>query len=283
MMLKICLDILPDEEHRAWLEAKALEVSTGAKASKFYLAFSSAPRKTSKAPLTLRLAQLEQLRSLQPAFNPATWTIDELCRVTLMTCLPTETNHEVLEKLFGTADMRESVALYKGLSFLENAEAFRLRAIDGLRTNITPVFDAIALDNPYAEKYFAEQPWNQMVLKAMFMERPLYRIYGLDRRRNKTLALILRDYAHERWSAHRSVSTELWRNAVGFIDAPLLEDLQRVLNEGTGRERFAAALAIRESGLAEADTILDKAGIAPADLPEWDELGRAEEADKTLG
>jgi hypothetical protein len=281
-MLQICLDILETEKSQHWFSEKVRQVSDGAKAGQFYLAFSSVPRRTSKAGLSLSEEQLQKLRAIQPAFNPSTWTIDELCRVTLMTCLPLDSNHATLEIFFDTADMRESVALYKGLSFLRNAEKFKLRAIDGLRTNITPVFDAIALDNPFASNYFEEPEWNQMVLKAIFMERPIYRIYGIDQGRNKTLALILQDYAHERWSAHRSVSPELWRNVSGYLDSDISKDLERIMKEGTQLERFAAAKALAGGDWAGGKAALERAKIVTIDLPSWDEIGQNLEAEKTF-
>ncbi|MFT5998448.1 MAG: hypothetical protein ACI81P_000901 [Neolewinella sp.] len=282
MMLNICLDVLLTEKSQNWFSEKVRQISEGAKDSQFYLAFSSVPRRTSKGELSLNEEQLRKLRAIQPAFNPSTWTIDELCRVTLMTCLPSDSNQAILEKLFNTADMRESVALYKGLSFLKNAEDFKLRAIDGLRTNITPVFDAIAMDNPFASNYFEEPAWNQMVLKAIFMERPIYRIYGVDQGRNKTLALILQDYAHERWSAHRSVSPELWRNVSGYVDDALSEDLERIMREGTPLERFAAAKVLAACDLGEGKAALERAEIEAANLPSWEEIGASYEGQRTI-
>ena len=235
----------------------------------FYLAFSGTPRKVSKVPLQLEEAQISALRTINPAFNLETWTVDELCRVALMTALPARKNKEILDKLFSTADMRESVALFKGLIYLDNANAFVLRAIDGLRTNIQHVFDAIALDNCFPSKYFEEAPWNQMVLKALFMDRPIYRIDQLDERKNATLAAILHDYAHERWSAHRKVSPELWRSIVGFVDEAISDDLKKVIAEGDKIEVAAAKRVVLESGLANEFGIGDILDV----LPTWDEIG----------
>ena len=55
-----------------------------------------------------------------------------------------------------------------------------------------------------------------MILKAIFIERPLYKIYGLDKRMNKPLAEMLVAYVNERWAAGRDVTPELWRLVVPF-------------------------------------------------------------------
>ncbi len=217
------------------------------------------------------------MQAIQPAFNLSTWTVDELARVAFMSCLPTENNQATLGKLIDAADMRESVALYKGLIFLDNAEEFTLRAIDGLRTNISHVFDAIALDNAFPTQYFEEDPWNQMVLKALFMQRPIYRIWDLDERRNKTLALIMRDYAQERWSGHRQVSPELWRSVAGYGDENFLPEFDKMLKSEYELEQFAAAKAIIESKLPQSESMLQAAGINKDSLPSWDEIGRQAE------
>ena len=106
------------------------------------------------------------------------------------------------------------------------------------------VFEAVAHRSPYPKEQFAENRWNHMVLKALFVGSTLHPIQGLDERANPTLARMLCDYAHERWAAGRPVSPELWRCVGPHADAEALADLQRVLATGGAIERQAAALAL---------------------------------------
>ncbi|MEL6275889.1 MAG: EboA domain-containing protein [Bacteroidota bacterium] len=272
----ICKEVLQSSEGFTWFQQTMEKIGDDTtKPSQFYLSFSRAPRKLSKGPLQLSEEQVNTFKRINPGFILDGWTIDELCRIAFMTQLPVQTNQTVLEKLFSTADLRESVALYKGVYYLDNASDFIQRVIEGLRTNIQQVFDAIALDNPFPLTYFAELPWNQMVLKALFMERPIYRIFGLDERSNATLATILQDYAHERWSAGRSVSPELWRGVVGYLNASILSDVKRVLGAGQELEKFAAARVLLDSGVEEGAQLIANYGLSTESLPSWDEIGVA--------
>jgi hypothetical protein len=79
---------------------------------------------------------------------------------------------------------------------------------------------------------------------------------GLERRANVELARMLCDYAHERWSAGRPVSPELWRCVGPHAHGEMLRDLGRVLEKGTGAERTAAALALASSPDPEATALL---------------------------
>jgi hypothetical protein len=54
-----------------------------------------------------------------------------------------------------------------------------------------PVFEAVAHRNPYPQETFAEDAWNQMVVKAFFIGSTLWSIQGLDERANPRLARML--------------------------------------------------------------------------------------------
>lgn len=182
-----------------------------------------------------------------------------------------------LEQLFSTAEMGELVALYAGLPLLPYPEAYKLRAAEGIRTNIGTVFEAIALDNPYPADYLEEGAWNQMVLKTVFVGKPLYRIYGLEKRSNPTLARILSDYAHERWAAGRTVTPELWRPVGPFLNQELIEDIRKLFTHPDPVQQEAAALACSQGSFIQAKELLDahpvlKNKIETGDL-NWDYIG----------
>lgn len=198
----------------AWLDNKCQQIADGAARRVVFTAFSAVPRYVGKENLFLTLEQLQSAQEVRSHWHPHFWTCDGAARTLLLLALPHNSAEEylqVLEQLFTTADMGELVALYQALPLLPYPEQYRLRAAEGLRSNIIPVFNAIALNNPYPQDYFDELAWNQMVLKALFVGSPLRLIQGLELRANPTLAQMLTDYANERLAANRSVSPELWQ------------------------------------------------------------------------
>jgi hypothetical protein len=275
---KVLFDVLKlhlrEEDELPWVEKKLAQLRDDFKARSFFLAFSSCPRFIQKEKLTFSTDQLQKINEAYPNFEAQTWSKEELVRVLFMCQIPVAENHQVLDTLFSTADIKETVALYKGLLFLENADSFALRAREGLRTNMTDVFDAIALHNPFPFLYLSEEAWSHMVLKAMFMGRPLYKVYQIEKRKNKKLALIFLDYAHERWSAHRKVSPELWRFVSGFVDDQFFEDIKRTIQEGEELERLAAIKALRESDYPAGQEWLSQKGLDQEALPSWDDIGK---------
>lgn len=242
-----------------WLQKQIERIGTEAIPSKFFLAFSQASRFFNKEKLELSSDQIQQAEKLVSGFQPHYWDQLQTARTVLMLTYPQEKESwfAAMNQLFETADMSEHQALFGALPLMPFQEELIPRAIDGLRTNISSVFDAIALHNPFPEKYFPEANWNQMVLKAIFMQRPLYKIQGLEERRNSALASIVRDFAHERWAAGREVMPEIWRLVSPFINEEYFKDLKKVLATQDELQIKAALLALRESAYLPAEELLE--------------------------
>lgn len=241
-----------------WLQKQLENLKTE---KDFYLAFSVAPRLTGKKLLSFSKADLQEAQSLRPGFDPRYWTADQVTRALLVLHIPHETPEalvSILNKVFSTADLNELATLYASLPLLPYPEHHVKRAAEGVRTTMTQVFDAIALNNPYPHDYLPEEAWNQLVLKSIFNVRPLYQIFGLDNRRNEALAHIAIDYAHERWAAGRTLTPELWRLVGPFIKPANLADVKRLLTSSEEIQRKAALLALSESKLLEAQELLDQ-------------------------
>jgi len=264
-----------------WLTGKLKLVAAPSGSGKdFYLAFSSVPRYMGKVPLQLSEADLVEAQRIRKGFSPANWTTDQAARTLLILTLPHTDKEEFLtqiNKLFSTADMGELVALYAAMPLLPFPEDFKSRAAEGFRTNMSNVFEAVALDNPYPADYLDEGAWNQMVLKTVFVGKPIYRIYGIDQRSNAKLAHILSDYAHERWAAGRTVSPELWRPVGPFIDDIIIKDIKRLFSHSEEIQHEAAALACAQSSYPEAVELLNahphlKKRIDAGELT-WDLIG----------
>lgn len=255
------LKLSVSEEALAWLEHKQSQITNNAPVKVFLTAFSAVPRYLGKDNLQLKSQDLAIANDLISGWFPGDWTVDQAGRALLVLALPHDHHADYvrsLDQVFSTADMGELIALYQSLPLLPHPELHRQRAAEGIRSNMSNVFQAIALRNPYPAKYLDDIAWNQMVLKALFVGSPLHLIWGLDRRANPELAKMLANYAHERWAAKRPVSPELWRAVGGFADTAIIADLAKVLTEGDIAEQQAAALACAQSPLPEAQALLSR-------------------------
>lgn len=155
------------------------------------------------------------------------------------------------------ADTTELETFLKFLMLLSKPETYKSTAVEALRTNISVIFDAITLNNPYPAKYFNDQQWNQMYLKAAFMERDLSQIQSVDERANADLARIISDYAHERWAASRKIDPMFWRPVSRFLNQTLLNDMRRLLGSEDLYENRAGALSCYYSENKEALKLLE--------------------------
>lgn len=285
-MVSVLTDILtrtapPDAV--AWLTAEIASFRSDFHRRRFYFAFSGVSRRfRKKTRIEVTAADFAAIQAEAPGLSLAGWDEFRLARVLLLLALaeqPASEYRETLTAVLGSADLREQVAIFSALPLLPEPEFLVPLARDGSRTNIVDVFDAIALDNPFPSAHFPEEAWNQLVLKALFISRPLYRMEGLDDRANPTLAEMLSNLAHERWAAGRPVSPELWRSCARHLTDTIVADLHRVARSDEPGQREAVALiaADDESGrLADLrDSLGDLIDAARSGDLTWTGLGQS--------
>jgi hypothetical protein len=212
----------------------------------FNLAISWTPRRLGKADLALGPEDLAAADAARRGWDPRGWTVDQAGRLALLLAdgMAGAAFAARLKSLFATADLSETICFLRGLPLYPDPASHLMRAREGARSAVRPVFEAVAHANPYPAEVFDEAGWNQLVLKALFIGTALVPIQGLDRRANPALMRMLCDYAHERWAAGRPVSPELWRCVGPFADYAAREDLARVLRAGGDEERAAARAAL---------------------------------------
>ncbi|GAA4925015.1 EboA domain-containing protein [Mucilaginibacter defluvii] len=210
----------------AWLSQQGDITNTAS----FNATFAMMPRKTGKGLIHIAPEQAEQLNTIRPGFTIEGWTADRLGRVYLMLqadAIDQERYFAVIENLFLAAEMNELVALYSALPILAYPELWVKRCAEGIRSNIGSVLEAIMYYNPYPAEYLPEAAWNQLVMKAIFTDKQLDLITGLNERNNPELARILMDFARERGAAGRSVVPELWHLASPFTDAGIVNAVKQ--------------------------------------------------------
>lgn len=177
------------------------------------------------------------------------WTKDQLCRTYLLLALHQgndEDFHQQIETLFKTADNRESQALYASIPLFPQPDIWKQRATEAIRSNVGLIFDAMAFNNPYPAMYFDDIAWNQVVLKAIFSDKSIWRIVGIPDRRNEKLALTLSDFAHERWAAGRTLPADVWNLVAPYPGERYWEDVQILLSSESLENKKAGYLLWKE-------------------------------------
>lgn len=225
----------PVELLRSWVMARAgkeamwvgdalanLQDGTPERALHIFLGL--APRKLGKADLALTKAELAAADAAKPGWRPGEWSLDGAARV-LALCVYKGARPfaETFKDLRRTADAAEMIALYRGLPLYPEPAALDFEVGEGLRSNLRPVFEAIAHHNPWPRDHFDEHRWNHMILKALFVGSRLEPVVGLRERANPELARILCDYADERRAAGRPITPELWIPVRPFAGDPKID------------------------------------------------------------
>lgn len=141
------------------------------------------------------------------------WSVGDCGRVFLIMSLVAERQEDSVAHLSGfyrIGDERERAALVRGLALLSDRDEHKSVALNAGRTNSIELFKALAIDNPYPAAYYSDHEFNQMVLKAMFMEIGICRVHGLAKRANPALSVMCENYYDERCLAGRKVPVDIW-------------------------------------------------------------------------
>jgi hypothetical protein len=201
---------------RGWLE-QALGGAAAGDADHVAAAFAGAARHLGRGALALDEAERAVMASLEVDWSLEGWQTDELGRVALLLDSAHRTTavdlDRLVESLWARGDNRERQAVMRALPLLPAPERWLVIALEGARSCVRPLFEAIACDNPYPATRFHEIHFNELVLKCLGADLPLARVVGLGARATGALTHEVATYAAARRAAGRSIRPELWRFA----------------------------------------------------------------------
>jgi len=178
----------------------------------YFGAYAAASRRFRRLEWYLDESDRETLQRVG-LIDPASWSPDELARAALLLAaietLPAKEHSHLVEETFRKGDNLERCALLKSLALLPEPQRFLKTATEASRTQVQEVFEAIACENAYPAAHFPEPTFNQLVLKALFLEVPLARVHGWRPRCNPELGRMVSDYEAERVTARRRVPADI--------------------------------------------------------------------------
>lgn len=209
--------------------------------------YTSATRYLGRDPLNPSASEKLHLESHSGQLILQRWHCDDLGRaIFLLDVHENATDaYELALACYEHGDSSEQTSWLRGLNLLPEAERFLPTAIDSCRTNIIPMFEAIACENPYPSLYFPELNFNQMVLKSLFNGIALSRIAGLKLRLNEALSRMADDYVSEREAAGRQVPTDIWYVIAPAITTERLARVHRYLDHVNPEHRHWAAAGLK--------------------------------------
>ena len=197
------------------------------------------------AGASLRLGK--RALNLEPDETLDHWGLDELGRAILLlkiAHLPPDEYFDTVLECYRQGDSREQQSWLRGLNLLPGRGRFLDAAVDACRTNIVPLLEAIACENPYPAAHFPDLNFNQMVLKCLFNAIRMERVLGLESRFNPELSRMADDYASEREAAGRDVPPDIWWVVAPRITPGRIGRIYPYLQQGNSRHRYWAARAL---------------------------------------
>jgi hypothetical protein len=164
--------------------------------------------------LVLSADEQRDARRLQADLQLERWTREDAGRAALLLARAAAAADpgqfvQAATECYERGDSSEQESWLKSIALLPEPARLLPLVIDACRTNILPLFEAVACENPYPARHFPERNFNQMVLKALFNRVALSRIVGLAGRLNPDLTRMAADYAAERRAAGRDVPSDI--------------------------------------------------------------------------
>jgi len=208
--LQSALQVRTSGEAARWLEEALKEAQRGSQARLLAL-YTEASMRLGRLPLAAHTG--EDFAIPLEGLALEDWTLEDAARATFLLARATHVGANDFEAdaraCYELGDAREQQSWLRAATLLPAPERFVLLVIDACRTNILPLFEAVACGNPYPSRYFPERNFNQVVMKALFNGVRLERIVGLQSRVNAELTRMATDFAAERRAAGRSVPADI--------------------------------------------------------------------------
>ncbi len=182
------------------------------------MSFGLCTRRLGKHKPDFSQLQLRELNKHLPGWRISELGVDAIARMLIIASFHDAAQLAVqVTRLLKHADLHEQLALYSGLPLFKPSDELNDRLADGLRSNVSDIFNSIAHYNPYPAWYLDTHRFNHLVLKALFIDSALAPIVGLAQRNNEELARMLLETARERYAASRPVSDELWTLTIPYM------------------------------------------------------------------
>lgn len=201
-----------DDRTADWFISRRSSLSAGYDRNTFLAAYAGAGRRMRAFPVRTEGEDAVATACLGGG-SVSEWTLDRFARCALIAAAldsaPSEEHSCIVDEVFRTGDNAEREALLAGLMLLPEPGRYVETAVEACRSNVATVFAAVACENAYPSVYFSEAAFNQMILKAVFIDLPLSRVVGLALRKTDDLAAMARSYASERRAAGRSIPGDL--------------------------------------------------------------------------
>lgn len=194
------------------------------------------------------------------AVDHSDWRSDQLARLQLLRVfadvqlkLSSSKPSELtvwLPSLFQQSDTEEKIVLLKALRFFDFSGALVPFSLLASRTNDPKVFAALALNNRYPVARFDDKCFQQLLLKALFMDLDITLVPNLTRRLNAQLSQLAMDLVMERVYAHRLPPPSIWMAIrAQDMNAAFRDTYLSFLAANDENQRYFSALGLITNGI----------------------------------